>query len=55
LDLEVAKSIPEHGLRQGLTARDIADPLWALASSEMYELLTVLGDYSPAAFQSRLQ
>lgn len=52
---EVAKGTPRQGLRTDLTQEVIADTLWALASPEMYDLLTTQGNYPPAAFESWLQ
>lgn len=52
---EVAKGIPRQGLRTGLTEEAIADTLWALASPEVYDLLTAQGGYSSAAFESWLE
>lgn len=52
---EVARAVPHRGLRPGLTSADIADTLWALASPEVYDLLTSQAGHSPAAFGSWLQ
>jgi AcrR family transcriptional regulator len=51
---EVAHDIPRRGLRAGLTADDITDTLWALASPEVYDLLTLDRGYTPAAFEAWL-
>ncbi|MDQ3540888.1 MAG: TetR/AcrR family transcriptional regulator [Chloroflexota bacterium] len=52
---EIAKGIPRQGLRTSLTEEAIADTLWAIASPEVYDLLTTQGGYAPAAFQSWLE
>jgi len=52
---EVAGGVPRRGLRAGLAGEDVADTLWALASPEVYDLLTTQGDYTPAAFGSWLE
>lgn len=53
--VEVARGIPREGLRAGLTEEDIVDTLWALASPEVYDLLTAQGGYAPAEFESWLE
>ena len=53
--IEVARGIPRQGLRTGLTDEAIADTLWAIASPEVYDLLTTQGGYTPAAFESWLE
>lgn len=51
----VARSMPADGARTGLGRKVITDTLWALASPEMWELFTLTGGYSDAAFQRWLE
>jgi AcrR family transcriptional regulator len=50
----VAAGIPASGLRPGQTPEAVVDTLWALTSPEVYDLLTVQGASSPAAFEAWL-
>ena len=50
----VAADLPRRGLRPGLAPTACTDTVWALASTEMYDLLTGLGGYSPAEFEAWL-
>ncbi len=50
----VAQGIPPSGLRSDLSPQEIHDTLWALASPEMYDLLTGAG-HTPASFERWLQ
>lgn len=52
---EVARGLPHRGLRPGLTADDVADTLWALASHELYDLFTAQSGRPAAAFGSWLE
>lgn len=52
---DVAQSVPRRGLRADLTADDITDTLWALASPEVYDLLTTQRGRPPSAFESWLR
>lgn len=47
----VAKLIPPQDLRPGMTHAYILDTLWALASPEMFDLLTTTGGHTPETFQ----
>lgn len=51
---EVARSIPERGLKPGVTAAYLAETLSALASPEMYDHFTADGGRGPEAFESWL-
>ena len=51
----VADGIPRSGLRSGLSGRAVADTLWSLTNPEMYDLLTIHGDHTPATFQAWLE
>ncbi len=50
----VAAALPQHGRRPGLDDAEVSDTLWALAGPETYELLTRVGGYSPAAYETWL-
>lgn len=52
--LAVAADLPRRGLRRGLTDDEIGDTLWALASQEVYDLMTGFGGYTPGAFEDWL-
>ncbi len=51
---EVARSVPQRGLKPGVTADDITEMLWALASPEMYDHFTVDAGHGPEVFESWL-
>lgn len=51
---EVARSVPQRGLRPGVTADDITEMLWALTSPEMFDHFTVDVGYDPEEFESWL-
>ena len=50
----VAQRIPRAGLRPGMSDKYVLDTLWALASPEMFDLLTAHGAHTPATFQTWL-
>lgn len=51
----VAAGLPQRGRRPGLTHQTVADTLWALASPEMFHLLSTDGDYTPTSFAAWLE
>lgn len=51
---EVSLSVPEHGLKPGVSAAYLAETLAALASPEMYDHFTADGSRGPEAFESWL-
>ena len=51
---DVAATIPTRGLRPALTPEEVADTLWAIASPEVYDLLTTQAGYTPDAVRTWL-
>lgn len=51
---EIAAGMPRHGLRPDLTPEYVTDTLWALASPDVYLLLTLDGGYDAAAAEAWL-
>lgn len=47
----VAEQVPRRGLRAGVTPSTVVDTVWALASPEVYDLLTTQAGYDPAGFE----
>lgn len=52
---DVAATMPRTGLRPDLDEDDVTDTLWAIASPDTYDLLTVHGQYTPAAVEAWLE
>lgn len=51
---DVAAAIPTRDLRPDLTPDEVADTLWAIASPELYDLLTTQAGYTPDAVRTWL-